>query len=63
MSKLDEFRQEVRAWLEDNCPESQRTPIVREEQVWSGRNQTFATEDAKLWFERCRDKGYTVDGP
>ena len=60
MSKLEEFRQEVRSWLEDNCPESQRTPIVREEQVWSGRNQSFATEDARLWFERCRDKGYTV---
>lgn len=55
------FRQEIRAWLEENCPPSMRTPVKnQEEQVWGGRNITFPSPDAKLWFERCRDKGYFV---
>ncbi|MBB3045973.1 alkylation response protein AidB-like acyl-CoA dehydrogenase [Litorivivens lipolytica] len=60
MDALETFRQEVREWLEANCPESQRKPASREEQVWAGRNQTFPSADAKLWFERMRDKGWTV---
>ncbi|MBD2858558.1 acyl-CoA dehydrogenase family protein [Spongiibacter sp. KMU-158] len=60
MNSADAFRQEVRTWLEENCPPSQRRPIVREEQVWAGRNKTFPNNDAKLWFERMRDRGWTV---
>ncbi len=60
MDALETFRQEVREWLEVNCPESQRTPPTREEQVWAGRKRTFPSADAKLWFERMRDKGWTV---
>ncbi|MBQ0796668.1 acyl-CoA dehydrogenase family protein [Zhongshania sp.] len=60
MSDLDQFRQTVSAWLEENCPPSQRTPITREEQVWAGKNKAFPSSDAKLWFERMRDKGWTV---
>ncbi|MFT6163342.1 MAG: alkylation response protein AidB-like acyl-CoA dehydrogenase [Zhongshania aliphaticivorans] len=60
MSDLDDFRASVKAWLQDNCPVSQRQPITREEQVWGGRNMSFPSADAKLWFERMRDKGWTV---
>ncbi|UVW35842.1 acyl-CoA dehydrogenase family protein [SAR92 clade bacterium H455] len=60
MSPIDEFRQQTRAWLEENCPESQRRPVVKEEQIWAGRDRVFATPDAKLWFERMRDKGWTA---
>ena len=60
MSDLDQFRQTVHAWLEENCPPSQRRPITRDEQVWAGKNKTFPSNDAKLWFERMRDKGWTV---
>ena len=27
--------------------------------VVPGRKQTFPSEDAKIWFERMRDKGWT----
>lgn len=60
MSDLKLFRQEIRAWLEENCPESMRTPATQEEQVWGGRNIEFTSEDAKIWFDRCVEKGYCV---
>lgn len=64
MNDLDNFRQEVRDWLEANCPASMRTPASEEEMVWSSRNITFQSEDQRLWFERMRDKGwFTPDWP
>ena len=38
MEHLEQFRQEVRDWLDENCPPSMRTPLVPEEEVWGGRN-------------------------
>ncbi len=58
MQDPEEFRSEVRQWLQDNCPESQRQPITAEEQFWGGRRGEFPSEDARLWFERMRDKGW-----
>jgi len=57
---LKAFTIETREWLEANCPESQRQPIVKEEQIWAGKHRQFPSEDAKLWFERMRDKGWTA---
>ena len=58
---LEAFRAETRAWLEQNCPASMRTPIAGEEDfVWGGRNATFQNEDAKLWLERMGAKGWTA---
>ncbi|HBJ93837.1 MAG TPA: acyl-CoA dehydrogenase, partial [Hyphomonadaceae bacterium] len=36
---LDQFRAETRAWLEENCPASMRTPQVEDETVWGGRKE------------------------
>ena len=58
MQDPEEFRSEVRQWLQDNCPESQRQPITAEEQFWGGRRGEFPSEDARLWFQRVRDKGW-----
>jgi acyl-CoA dehydrogenase len=58
LQDLDQFRQDVRRWLEDNCPPSQRQPITAQEQYWGGRRGTFPSEDARLWFERIRDRGW-----
>ena len=58
MQDLEQFRQEVRQWVENNCPESQRQPITPEEQYWGGRRGKFPSEDARLWYQRVRDKGW-----
>ena len=50
---LEAFRAETRAWLEENCPASMRTPLAGEEDyVWGGRNYEFKHPDQKLWLER-----------
>jgi acyl-CoA dehydrogenase len=60
MDALNQFRGDVRAWLADNCPESQRQPVKPGEQYWGGRRGSFASEDAQIWFERMRDEGWTA---
>ena len=55
---LEQFRIDARQWLQDNCPESQRQPITPEEQFYGGRNARFPSEDARVWFERMRDRGW-----
>lgn len=60
MSSNDTFRLEVRQWLETHCPESQRQPIVREEQIWAGSQRTFHNEDARRWFEAMAERGWTA---
>ncbi len=61
MSDLENFRLETRAWLEANCPPEMRLPMTKEEDTfWGGRNATFASEAQRVWFERMRDKRWTV---
>ena len=60
MDNLDQFRQKVREWLEENCPPSMRTPMVPEEEVWGGRNAKYINPESKLWLERMGNKGWTA---
>ncbi len=61
MSDLEQFRSELRSWLEANCPEEMRQPARSEDDVfWGGRNPTFQNDAQKAWFEACVEKGYTV---
>ena len=57
MSAIEQFRQATRQWLEANCPPSLRTPTPDGEIVWGGPQVDFPSEDARLWFERMREKG------
>ena len=59
MQSLQEFRNETRTWLEQNCPESMRTSMVQEEVVWGGRNAEFANPDSETWLQRMAQKGWT----
>ena len=58
MQELDQFRHDVREWLQSNCPESQRQSITAEEQYWGGRRGKFPSEDAQRWYEAMREKGW-----
>ncbi|MDH3491600.1 MAG: acyl-CoA dehydrogenase family protein [Gammaproteobacteria bacterium] len=61
MVNLEDFRQETRAWLEENCPASMRRPIKSDkDQCWGGRNWVFENEDQKLWLERMAERGWTA---
>jgi len=61
MSDLEQFRRETRAWLEENCPESMRTPEREERDAyWGGRNPEMKHPDQKLWADRMGARGWTA---
>lgn len=55
-----EFRKEVAAWLDENCPASLRGPNAFKERVWGGRNPVYANPDSKVWLDRMAAKGWTA---
>jgi len=57
---LDDFRTELRDWLEQNCPDSMRTPTPPEEYPGGGRRAEFPNPDTRLWMERMAERGFTV---
>ncbi|XOV90470.1 MAG: acyl-CoA dehydrogenase family protein [Pseudomonadota bacterium] len=60
MADLNEFRGEVRAWLDENCPASMRTPMVESEMVNWGPQKRSSNPDSYLWLDRMAEKGWTV---
>ena len=61
MSNSEEFRQDVRNWLEANCPQAMRQPINSEaDACWGGRNFEFQSDDQKDWLNAMAGKGWTV---
>ena len=63
MSDLENFRVEVKDWLDKNCPSTMRagapadTPI---DEVWGGRKAVYKNPDSKLWLDRMGEKGWTM---
>ena len=54
-------RDEIRGWLERNCPAEMRAPPRGDEDIcWGGRRWVFHSVAQKLWFERCLARGLTV---
>ncbi|EHP41530.1 acyl-CoA dehydrogenase [Cupriavidus basilensis OR16] len=61
MDDLETFRQEVRAWLEAQCPLEMRQPVRNESDVcWGGRKFRYQSEAQRLWLKRMGEKGWTV---
>lgn len=65
MSEFEAFRQETRAWLEDNCPQSMRgqsggIASGEDDVCWGGRKFVFKSDDQRLWLERMAARGWTV---
>ena len=58
LPELDEFRTTTRRWIEANCPPQLRTTGAAEPFA-GGRKQTQSA-DARLWFDRCVERGFTV---
>ncbi len=55
--RLDDFRQETRAWLEENCPPGARGPGP----ISNGSSKIEIEDaDTRLWLERMVEKGWTV---
>lgn len=59
-STMTDFRTEVRAWLEENCPPTMRTPMPADEYPGGGRNATWKNPESKLWLDRMAERGYTA---
>jgi len=59
LQSLQEFREETRNWLGQNCPESMQTSMVQEEVVWGGRNAIFTNLESEDWLQRMAQKGWT----
>lgn len=61
MSDLEQFRQDTRAWLEENCPESMRQPVTGFDDFYNGgRNPEIDHPDQKIWCDRMARRGWTV---
>lgn len=58
---LEEFRAEVRRWLEENCPPGARgLALTPANSVWGGRKAVFPSHDQRIWMERMAQRGWTV---
>ncbi len=61
MPDLEQFRRETRAWLETNCPLSQRETVVEfEDRCWGGTQWKFVSDDQKRWLEVMAARGWTA---
>ncbi len=54
MSELETFREEVRTWLDENCPPNMRTPKDGSARLPS------KPEDVSAWCRTLADRGFTV---
>jgi acyl-CoA dehydrogenase len=62
VSELEAFRSEVRDWLSANCPPEMRVPLDPsvEGGYWGGRKRHLSDPVARLWCERCVERGFTA---
>jgi alkylation response protein AidB-like acyl-CoA dehydrogenase len=57
----DQFRAELRAWLDENCPAEMRESGSAEDSIcWGGKNWVFQSDAQRIWLERMAAKGLTV---
>ena len=56
---LDALHDELREWLEAHCPQEMRKPLDPglEGGYWGGRKRHLADPVARLWCERCAERG------
>src|SRR5882757_8819549 len=58
---IDDFRREVREWLEESCPATMRTPVPADELPYGGRlGGPAKNPDTEVWLRRAASRGFTV---
>jgi acyl-CoA dehydrogenase len=58
---LEAFRRDTRAWLEANCPNEMRQPVVDEYDIcWGGRRAQFKNDAQRVWLQKMGERGWTV---
>jgi alkylation response protein AidB-like acyl-CoA dehydrogenase len=61
VSDLEQFRSDLRQWLDANAPAGLRgRPGSELEGVWGGRKWAWRDPDQKRWLEVSAEKGYTA---
>jgi alkylation response protein AidB-like acyl-CoA dehydrogenase len=61
MADLEEFRAQVRGWLEENAPKALRGKLRNPEAAyWGGRKTPVPYPQSKAWLEMMVEKGWTV---
>ncbi|MFL9981271.1 acyl-CoA dehydrogenase family protein [Paraburkholderia graminis] len=60
MTELDDFRLEVRDWLQTNCPPEMRLPVIEEERCWGGKKWKFHSTAQRDWLNRTVARGWTA---
>lgn len=60
MGDGDDFRAEVRAWLEENCPPEKRGQIGEGDSCFGGLRWRFKNDAQRVWLERMAARGWTA---
>ena len=59
--ELQDFRDELRDWLQTNCPPEMRVGAGAQENIcWGGKNWVFQSDAQRIWLERMAARGLTV---
>jgi alkylation response protein AidB-like acyl-CoA dehydrogenase len=60
MSNIETFRQDVRRWLDANCPPHMRTPMPQDEMPGGGRARSTNIPRRRSGSTSMAEKGWTV---
>ena len=57
----DDFRDRIRLWLDENCPQEMRDGDTGEAAIcWGGRNWSFQSQAQKQWLQNAVLAGITT---
>jgi alkylation response protein AidB-like acyl-CoA dehydrogenase len=57
---MTDFREDVRGWLDENCPASMRSPMPADEYPGGGRRARYKNPDTQVWLANMAERGFTV---